>query len=52
MKVGGGNKIAGKNRSKRRIEKNKERSVEYLTVGCKVTIAFIIIFKMYRREGV
>jgi hypothetical protein len=52
MKVGGGNKIVEKNRSKRRIEKSKERSVEYLTVGCKVTTAFIIIFKMCRREGV
>jgi len=53
MKVGGGSGIVKKNRSKRRIEKSRERrNVEYSTIGCKVAIAFIIIFKMCRREGI
>jgi len=52
MKVRGGSKIVEKNRSERGVEKNKERNVKYLAIGCKVTIAFIILLKMCRREGV
>jgi hypothetical protein len=52
MKVGGGSEIVEKNKSKRGVEKNRERNVEYLVVGYKVTVAFIIIFKMCKREGV
>jgi hypothetical protein len=29
-----------------------EMSVEYLVAGYKVVVAFIIIFKMCRREGI
>jgi hypothetical protein len=39
-------KIVEKNRSRRGVEKNRYRNVEYSTVGCKVTVAFIIIFRM------
>jgi hypothetical protein len=42
-KVGRGSKIVEKNRSRRGVEKSRERSVEYSTVGCKVAITFIII---------
>jgi hypothetical protein len=52
MKVVGGNRIVEKNRNKRGVEKSRERSVEYSIVGCKVAIAFIIIFGMWRREDV
>jgi hypothetical protein len=36
MKVGGGTEIVEKNRSKKGVEKNKERSVEYSSVDCKI----------------
>jgi hypothetical protein len=52
MKVGGGNIIVEKNRSRRGVEKNREWNVEYSAIGCKVAPAFIIIFKMCRREGI
>jgi hypothetical protein len=45
--------IVGKNRNRTTIEKNKERRcVEYLAVAYEVATAFIIIFKMCRREGI
>ncbi len=52
MKVGGGSEIVEKNKSKRGVEKSKERNVEYLVIGYKVAVAFVIIFKMCKREGV
>ncbi len=52
MKVGGGSIIVEKNKSRRGVEKSIKMSVEYLIVGCKVVIAFIIIFGMCKREGV
>ncbi len=53
MKVGGGSGIVEKNKSRRRVEKSREkRCVEYSTVGCKVAFTFIIIFRMCKREGV
>jgi hypothetical protein len=53
MKVGRRSKIVEKNRSRRGVAKSSEkRCVEYSTIGCDVVIAFIIIFKMCRREGV
>jgi len=53
MKAGGGIIIVNKNKSKRGVEKNKERrSAEYSGIGCKVFAAFIIIFKMCKREGI
>jgi hypothetical protein len=52
MKVGGGSILVEKNKSRKGVEKNIKRSVEYSIVGCKVVIAFIIIFGMCRREGV
>ncbi len=52
MKVGGGNKIVEKIKSRRGVAKNKERrNVEYLVIGYKVTATFIVIFGMCRREG-
>ncbi len=51
-KIGGGRGIVEKNKSWRGVEKNIEKNVEYLAVGCKVTTTFIIIFGMCRREGV
>jgi hypothetical protein len=52
MKVGGGSEIVEKNRSRRGVEKSRERSVEYSAIGYKVTITFIIMFKMCRMEGI
>jgi hypothetical protein len=52
MKARGGSRIVEKNKSKRGIEKSKEKNVEYSAIGCKVTVALIIIFKMCRREGI
>ncbi len=53
MKVGGGSGIIEKNKNRKGVEKSRERrSVEYSIVGYKVITAFIIIFKMCRREGV
>jgi hypothetical protein len=37
MKAGGGKKIVEKNKSRRGIEKSRERNVEYSAVGYKVT---------------
>jgi hypothetical protein len=34
------------------LRKTKRRSVEHSVVGYKVAIAFIIIFKMCKKEGV
>ncbi len=52
MKARGGSEIVEKNRSRRGVENNKKRSVEYSIVGCKVGITFIIIFEMCKREGI
>jgi hypothetical protein len=52
MKAKGGSEIVEKNRSRRGVEKSKEKSVEYLVIGYKVIVAFNIIFRMCRREGV
>jgi hypothetical protein len=53
MKVGGENIILEKNRSRRGIEKSRERkNVEYFAIGRKVTTAFIIIFGMCSRKGI
>jgi hypothetical protein len=52
MKVGIISKIIEKNISRRGVEKSKERIVEYSAIGCKVTIAFIIIFGMCKRQGI
>jgi hypothetical protein len=50
MKVGGRSEIVEKNKV---VEKGREkRCVEYLTIGCEVVVAFIIIFEMCRRENV
>jgi hypothetical protein len=48
MKVRGGSRIIEKNISIKGVEKNKERSVEYLVVGCKVVVVFII-FEMCKK---
>jgi hypothetical protein len=52
MKVGGGRGILEENISRRGVKKNRERSVEYSAVGCKVIVTFVIIFRMCGREGV
>jgi hypothetical protein len=52
MKAGRGSGIVEKNRSKKGVEKSREKSVEYSTVGYKVTATFIIIFRRCRREGI
>jgi hypothetical protein len=53
MKAGGGSGIVEKNRSRRVVEESKERRhVEYLVVSYEVTVAFINIFGMCKREGV
>jgi len=53
MKLGGGSEIVENNRSRRQVEKRKKRkSGKYSTIDCKVVTAFIIIFRMCRREGV
>jgi hypothetical protein len=52
MEPGGGNKIVEKNRSRRGVENNRKRNVEYSAVGCKVVATFIIIFGMCKREGI
>jgi hypothetical protein len=38
--------------SRKKVEKSRERSVEYLASGYKVITTFIIIFGMCKREGV
>jgi hypothetical protein len=45
----GRSEIVEKNRNRRGIERSRERSVEYSTVGCMVTITFIM-FGMWKRE--
>jgi hypothetical protein len=53
MKARGGGKIVEKNKNKRGDEKSKMwRCVEYLAIGYKVIIAFIIIFGICKNEGV
>jgi hypothetical protein len=52
MKVGGQSGIVENNLSKRGVEKSKKRNVEYSVVGCKVVVAFIIISRMCKREGI
>jgi hypothetical protein len=53
MKARGGSRIVEKNKSRKGVEKSTQRRrVEYSTIGCKVIIAFIIIFGMCKREGV
>jgi hypothetical protein len=53
MKARKGRIIVEKNRIRRGVEKNKERrNVEYLVVRYKVTVTFIIIFGMCRRQGI
>jgi hypothetical protein len=50
MKARGGSRIIEKNISIKGVEKNKKRrSVEYLVVGCKVVVVFIIIFEMCKK---
>jgi hypothetical protein len=47
VEIGGGSRIVEKKRSGRRVEKRGECwSVEHLTVGSEVVIAFIIIFRV------
>jgi hypothetical protein len=48
-KARGGSGIVGKNWNRRGVEKSRERSDEYLAIGYKVIIAFIIIFGMCRK---
>jgi hypothetical protein len=51
MNARGRSTIIEKNRNKRGVEKSRvKRNVEYSNVGYKVVAAFIIIFKMCRRE--
>jgi hypothetical protein len=51
MKVGKGSEIIEKNKSRRGVKKSRERRhVEYLVVGCKVIVAFIIIIGSYSEE--
>jgi hypothetical protein len=45
-------KFLEKNRSRRGVEKNRKRSLEYLIVGCKVIVTSIIIFRMCKKESV
>jgi hypothetical protein len=52
MKVRGGSEIVEKNKSRRGVENNRDRNVEYSVVGCKVVATFIIIFGMCKREGI
>jgi hypothetical protein len=53
MKVGKGSNIIEKNKSRRGVEKSKEKmTVEYSAIGCKVTATFIIIFGMCKRKGI
>jgi hypothetical protein len=53
MKIGKGSEIVEKKRSRRGVEKNMERkNVEYLAIGCKVVVTFIIIFKMCKRDNI
>jgi hypothetical protein len=53
MKIGGGRGIVENNKSRKGVKKSRKgRRVEYLVIGYKVTSAFIIIFRMCRREGV
>jgi hypothetical protein len=53
MKVGGRRGIVEKNKSRRGVEKSrKRRNVEYSTIGFKAIVAFIIIFRMCKREGI
>jgi hypothetical protein len=50
MKIRRGNKIVEKNRSKRRVKKNRKCwSVEYSVFGSEVATMFTIIFKVQRR---
>jgi hypothetical protein len=51
-KVGGGSRIVDNNISKRGVEKSKKKNVEYSAIGCKVVVAFIIISRMCKREGI
>jgi hypothetical protein len=45
--------IVENNKSRRQVKKSRKgRHVEYLVVGCKVIVAYIIIFRMCRMEGV
>ncbi len=42
-----------KKKKKKKVEKSRMwKHVEYLVIGCKVIITFIIILKMCRKEGV
>jgi hypothetical protein len=53
MKARGGSGIVEKNKSRRGVEKSRERRcVKYSTVCYKVATTFIIIFGMCKREGV
>jgi len=53
MKAGGGSEIIEKNKSRKGVEKSrKRRHVEYSIVDYTITITFIIIFGMCKREGV
>jgi hypothetical protein len=51
MKAREGSKIIEKKKSRKGVEKSRERSIEYSTIRCKVAAAFII-FRMCRRESI
>jgi len=53
MKAKRGSSIVENNKSRRGVEKSKKRrNVEFSIVSYKVATAFIIIFGMFRREGI
>jgi hypothetical protein len=53
MKAGVGSGIVKKNKSRRVVEKRKEKKCfKYSTIGCKVVATFIIIFGECRRENI
>jgi hypothetical protein len=47
MEIGGGSRIVEKKKSRRGVENNRMWwSAKYSAIGCKVIIAFTIIFRM------
>jgi hypothetical protein len=52
MKARGGGGILERNKSKRGIKSIKRKNLEYTTIGYKVVVTFIIIFRVCKREGV
>jgi uncharacterized membrane protein len=48
-----GSEIVEKKRSRRGVERSKERkSVEYLAISYKVTVTFIIMFKKCKKDDI